>query len=134
MEYNFEPLAGVGSFRLGSSIRQYAGVYDFSYMPKGSSQGYDSYALDNEGISVFVEEGNIIAIMCSRYLVYKNKNIIGLSLRECNKLFGMEPDGEADLLNVNEGDVLQEVYEYEQIGLQVWLERGVTVTAIAYEP
>lgn len=130
MILTFEPFIKVGEFELDTSIDRYLESYQFQKTDKDES-GYESYILDQPSLSLFCEEDTIVSISCDDELLYKGRNLIGISIDEFISIVGMSNDGEIDELNFEDDGIPQLVYEFDEIGLQVWTKKGIIITIIA---
>lgn len=126
----FIPLERVGEFDLNTQISDYTEKFDFKYSPIDESTEWETYSLENDGISLYVEDDKIISIVCDEECIYKGRNIIGMNIDEFINSYDVEPIGEVDKLYVNENET-QDVYEFDDIGLQVWCKNSIIVTVIA---
>lgn len=78
-----------------------------------------NYRLSNPEITLFVSDNLIDFIGCYEELLYKGTNLIGLHIDQFSVLVD-EDYGEEDELYTDEGDEPHYVYEYKNVGLQVW--------------
>jgi hypothetical protein len=126
----FIPLESIGEFDLDAQICDYTEKFNFKYSPADKSTEWETYSLENEGISLYVEDNKIISIVCDEECLYKGRNIIGMNIEEFISFYGVNPVGEVDELYVNDNET-QNVYEFDDIGLQVWCRDDEIVTVIA---
>jgi len=70
-------------------------------------------------MTLFVENSVIEDIGCYEELLYKGRNLIGMSIEEFISHTGENFVGEIDCLDFEEDHIPQCVYEFEAIGLQV---------------
>ena len=63
-------------------------------------------------------------------LVYKNTNLIGLTIDDFKKITGADYVGEVDIRDFHEDEPPEYVYEFEEIGAQVWTHYDRIVTII----
>lgn len=126
----FTPLEGVGEFELNTQIGNYTKLFNFKHSPADESTEWETYSLENQGISLYVEDGNIISVMCDEECLYKGRNIIGMNIDEFINFYDVNPIGEIDELYVNENET-QNIYEFDDIGLQVWCKNNIIVTIIS---
>ncbi|WP_397301576.1 hypothetical protein [Nonlabens ulvanivorans] len=94
------------------------------------STEWETYSLEDEGVYLYVENNKIISIVSDLECLYNGRNIIGMNINEFINFYGIEPIGEPDALYVNENE-FQIVYEFDDIGLQVWCLNDVIETVIA---
>ncbi len=126
----FVPLERIGDFGLNTDICNYIEVFDFKYSPADDSTEWETYLLENDGISLYVEDDKIVSIVCDEECLYKGRNIIGMDINEFINFYNVNPVGEVDRLYVNDYET-QDVYEFDDIGLQVWCSNGIIITVIA---
>lgn len=126
----FIPLEKVGEFYLNTKISDYTKKFSFQYSPADESTEWETYELENEGISLYIEDDKIISIVCNEECLYKGRNIIGMNIEEFINFYDVNPVGEVDELYVNENEI-QNVYDFDNIGLQVWCKQGTIKTVIA---
>lgn len=122
------PLIGINEFTFKSDIRNYNN-FDFHYTPMNVI-GYDTYDIDNSGLSIYAGNNLIESIACTKDLLYKGRNMIGMSIDEFKSHYNLNPSGDIDTLFVDD-DETQDVYEFDEVGLQIWCRNNVIVTAIA---
>lgn len=129
----FIPFKCIGNFEIDTSIKSYLKEYDFEYFMDIDNIGRDTFSLDDIGISLYVESSNQIieSINCSESCLYRGRNIIGMTINEfivhAETFYYEEPD----CLDFDEDDIPQYVYEFEDIGLQVWTKHNRIVNVIA---
>lgn len=126
------PKISVGDFLLNDHIDNYKGKYIFEKSSKDES-GYEGYAIYNPETCLFVEDGKIVSIASYEECIYKGQNIIGMTIEEFTSHTGEKYYGEVDRADFEEDDIPQYVYEFEDIGLQIWEKGkgGKIVTVIA---
>lgn len=130
MILHFNPFENVGNFQINSNIKDYVHNYSFTFTPINDTTEWETYELVDEGIVIYVEKDLIISISCDTELLYKGRNIIGMNINEFINFSNFKPDDFIDKLWVSD-DEQQEVYEFFDIGLQVWCSDNVIVTVIA---
>ena len=127
----FEPFIGVGEFGFGDNIEKYLKRYSFEYE---ESQGVtrESYTIMHPEITIYVNEDKVIeSIGCYEECLYKGRNVIGMKIDEFVIHSGHHYEDEPDCLDFEEDNIPQYVYEFEDIGLQVWAKKDKIVTVIA---
>lgn len=135
MDLELVPFERVGEFVFESSIYSY-NQYDFIYYEEDESTGWSRYSLENKGLDLFIEDGLITTIACSKYCFHKGKNLIGLSISEFCNLHKLSLNGrEKDRLFMPGSEVYQDIYEFDELGLQIWSHEGdiVSVYCSPYE-
>ena len=58
-------------------------------------------------------------------------NLIGISIEDFQKITESSFVGEIDKLHVEDDSIPQLVYQFEELGLQVWEKNKVIVTIVA---
>ncbi|MBT2622611.1 hypothetical protein [Chryseobacterium sp. ISL-6] len=117
------PFTGVGEFVIGRPIDHYK--KDFEFLIKdfnSSSTPSINYTIYNPETTVFTENNIIDSIACYEEVLYKGKNLIGITVNEF-LLFTDETYTCVEELDFEEDNISQFVYEFEKMGLQVW-EKG----------
>ena len=131
------PNVSVGGIFFGDSIENY-NTRQFEYEDDFLSPPYQSYSFTDVPITAWVEEGHIESIRCETECVWQGTNLINLEYNEFVVTYPKKPD-EIDLLTVMQEDGSdgqeQDVYDYDELGLQVRVfeNKIVTVTAMFYE-
>lgn len=126
----FIPLERIGDFELNADICNYIENFDFEYSPADESTEWETYSLKNDDISLYVEDGKIVSIVCNEECIYNGRNIIGMNIDEFINFYEVNPIGEIDKLYVNDNET-QDVYDFDDIGLQIWCKDDIIVTVIA---
>ncbi len=126
----FTPFEGISDFVLESNINNYLNEFNLKYTPIDDSTEWETYSLEDEGISLYVEDNKIVSIACEEECLYKGRNIIGMNINEFINFYNINPIGEIDELYINDTET-QSVYEFDDIGLQVWCSNDKIVTVIA---
>ncbi len=125
------PFKTVGEFQIGSNIENYIKKYNFNiYDYSNDSTPGINFSLTNPKITLFVYEEIIESIACYEKLVFKKKNLIGMSLVQFIEHTGENYVGLIDELDFEDNEPPQYVYEFEGIGLQVWIKNEIIVTII----
>lgn len=128
----FKPLSGVGPFVIGNKISTYKKDFDFTY---SNMIDYEVYTINHPDISLYVESDKIVSINCREECIFDGKNIIGMTIKEFVKVYNLKINGLVDKLDYEDDNVPQYVYEFDNIGLQVWVKnkRIKSVIATTYE-
>jgi hypothetical protein len=133
MQLHFTPFKSIGEFILGNTIDMYLIKYKFIYSSDVNNIGIEVYELPEFGLSmnIIIKSKIIYFIICSVELIYLDKNIIGMDIQKFIKFSNEKYFGEVDKVDFEEDNIPQYVYEFENIGLQIWTKKGKIVTAIA---
>ncbi len=81
-----------------------------------------------EEIAVYVKEGLIASVSCSRRCELRGRNLIGLDYETVRKLVGSYLDADPDVVYLGEQDFIDEVeeqYYFEEVDANVWVEDGI---------
>jgi hypothetical protein len=132
-KYEIIPNKSVGEFKLNDDISIYLKKYDFEYLRFDDIIVSEMYLLEDEGITLSVEDNKIDSISCEKNCYLNGKNIIGMNINEFIKLIDAKPD-EIETLYVTDTDT-QDVYDFEDLGFQVWCDKDtiVEIVVITYE-
>lgn len=127
-----DPGYSVGPFNFGDHISLYLGQYDFEIETIGERDPTTYYSLEGMGASLTLdEEERVEDILCRKELQFRGANLIGMSLRQFEVHTMASYVDEPDSLNWEDDGIPQIIYEFESLGLQVWVKSGVIVTIIA---
>ena len=126
------PLVSVGPFKFGDDINNYFVQYRLKQIPEEYNEkvNWDVYALPNEELRIFSENGRIVAVACEKICAYEDLNIIGMKMGKVAQAIRIEPDF-IETEELTGGP--QDVYDYDALGLQLWLKDGIVVKAICSE-
>lgn len=127
MLLHLQPCNAVGPFILQNFIDSY-NDYQFEIHPLIKETSWTTYELPDEGIALFVENQKIVSISCSTKCLYKGYNLIGMNITDFNKIYGYNYD-EMDNVYLTD-EIVQNVYEFDIIGLQIWCEEDIIITVI----
>jgi len=126
------PQVSIGDIKLDDSIENYPDrALEFS--DESGEDAYSCFAFKNTPVQAFVNpEGLIETIRCETECIWQGQNLIGLSYAEFNLLYPEEPDDtDTILVETESGDQPHEVYDYDDLGLQVWVRDGNITLAMA---
>lgn len=131
MIFILDPGYSVGPFRLGDHIGPYCKQFDFEIETIGERDPTTFYSIGDDFTITLDDDGRIEALHCHGELLYRGANLIGMSLQQLEVHTDTTYVGEPDSLNWEDDDIPQIVYEFETLGLQVWIKREIVVTIIA---
>lgn len=125
--YQLIPKESFGAFRFESNIRNYA-AYTMRFIPKTDVNDlWDTYELTDPLITIYTDEhGTIRSIRSDSACFYREMNLIGLSYAHFLSAIQQKPDT-IDRIYVptqNSKGQYQQVYDFDDLGLQVWVHRG----------
>lgn len=129
-----KPNISVGDISFGDSIEKYDNR-QYEYEERLLNSTYRSYSFEDVPVTAFVDDGGRIeSIRCAKECIWKEVNLIGLDYGRFVALYPKNPDGIDFLITMDEDGKNvqeQEVYDYDDIGLQLWAFEGQIVTVIA---
>lgn len=130
-KYNFIPKKSVGLFILGSKIDSYRLLPFNKIQHRTKLDSYDSYDFYEDHIIVWVEKNKIKNICCKTACYWKGNNLINMKYDEFVKKYQLIPDDSDNIyLLVNGHGQNQKVFDFDIIGLQIWVWRKKIVTVI----
>ncbi len=132
------PNISYNDFVLGSNISSYIDREHTKKTYHESTFINDSYHFIKEDIDVWCElDGQINSIRCSSSCIYKGVELIGLDFSKFVSIIERTPDDE-DIIYLsgpNNRGQNQHVYDFDLMGLQIWVwrKRIRTVMIFKYE-
>ena len=134
IKMNFVPFEQVGIFKLDDDVEKYSDNL-LNYIYKKGYFNNDEYHFGDNDIKknshfLSIQDGKIRTIFCYKELIYKNINLIGLTIDEFKKITQSDYVGEVDVIDFHEDEPPEYVYEFEEIGAQVWTHYDRIVTII----
>lgn len=127
------PFERIGEFILNDSIENYIDLFSFNIEDYSNEKAPSvNYSIDQPEITLFVHNKIIESIACYEELLYKGKNLIGMTITDFINHTNENYYGKVDELDFEDDNILQYVYEFESMGLQVWTKgkQGNIVTII----
>lgn len=125
-----DPFISVGPFFFDKSVDDYQS-YDFVFEPSDDKTEWSEYDLPEFGLTLYVENGLIVSINCNKQCWLNGINLIGYNIYEFAEQFGLPiEDREFDQLYTANLDQYQDVYEFDELGMQIWSLKGVIQTVI----
>ena len=127
------PNVSVGGIFFGDSIENYD-KRQFEYESDILSRAYQSYSFADIPVTACVEDGRIESITCETECVWQGTNLINLEYDAFVVIYPQKPD-KIDRLTVMQEDGSdgeeQDVYDYDELGLLLWVFENKIVTVIA---
>lgn len=127
--WNWTPRVGLGPFKVGENIDKYKSEFGLIFLDEQDNTNWDSYKLPELDIFIDVENEIIESIHSDKYFCYKGVNLIGLTLEELNQKLPQTRAEIDDCVEFDDGDI-QTPYDYDELGLQVWLSNNRVVSII----
>ncbi|MFB6319586.1 hypothetical protein [Saccharicrinis sp. FJH54] len=121
------PFNRVGLFVFKENIEAYS-AFDFSFTECDDITSWDVYELEEVGIDIYTEKNCIVSIACRKELFFNGTNLIGLSFSTFTSKFNLKPSGETNRIYMPVDDDYQEVVEFDEIGIQIWLKENKILT------
>jgi len=117
------PFKQVGNFVLGEEIENFFNNFQFEINDFSQDEIAPSinYILNNPQITLYVLNGKIEFIGCYEELLYNGFNLIGITIEQLSSILNTIYK-EVDVVNYEADDIPQYIYEYEDVGLQVWVK------------
>jgi len=132
------PNIRLGQIFLGEDINVY--VNNLGAILQDEEKGSDdctswvSYALPDPDVFIDVENQKVVSITSYRDFIYKNKNLIDMSIIELEDVLGCSADEVGETIFYDDADQ-KTPYEFFDLGLQVWVseKRVVSISCLTYE-
>lgn len=129
------PNVSLDKFVFGSDIKGYLKDVPYIYEEYPETKmdiGYDSYCFEKPDLEVWTDKDGIIRSVRSESICFwGNTNIVGLRYKKFIEVFHLKPDGQ-DVCYLYDG-TSQHVYDFDSVGLQIWVWYGIIRTVIAYQ-
>lgn len=132
MQHDWVPLKRVGLLDFDASIAPFVEDRTLVYDYADDVLGGVNYSYDGDAVSVDVEDGRIVAVMCFEQCLLNDTNLIGLDFDTVEKLLGCPPDGRPDVIEIDDEPEL--VYDFDEVGAQVWVRNGRVVVITCFGP
>ena len=129
MKLEFIPFKRIGKFKFKDRISLVIKDLNYEYLDKDQS-GYESFILNDLGVSLYVEDNLIESIACDQECYFKGINIIGMNFKDFLRKMKLVSSDKKEAYEMANSK-MQEVYEVDEIGLQVWVEDNLINTVIA---
>lgn len=128
------PNVSFGNILFGDNIKNYSDR-QYEYSDTIGKDAYSSYSFRETPVSAYVDkDGMIESISCKTECIWEGVDLIGLAYKRFN-LLCPKPIAHNDrvwvYLNEDQDEQEQDVYEYDELGLQLWVFDGTIVTALA---
>src|SRR5574344_1800907 len=119
---NLIPQISVGNFILGYNIKEYLYLPHRIIHHNEDEASYDSYIFDDLGITIWVENNKIDTISCIKECIWGNNNLIKMHFDAFLSIYNKIPNKtEKIYILVNGKGQNQIVYDFDEIGLQIWV-------------
>ena len=107
---------------MGSNINEYKNLLLVKVDEYDADVDWISYKLENRDMRLYIENNKFVSVACYDECIFKGKNLIGLNINELNKFLNKKPD-KSEKMMLDSG--LKEVYDYYNLGIQVYVKAGI---------
>lgn len=125
------PFKSLGPFHFDSMYADYESKYEFEYVPADEEDEWDTYMCEEPAMEIYVDEGVVVAASCWESCIYMGKELIGMEIPAFEKFAGCKFDHKEKVdLGAEEGGI-HTIYEFDDLGLQLWVREGEIVSVFA---
>lgn len=128
MSIKFIPFKKVGPFVLGDKVKYYINKHNFIISKGHESTNWDCYELVDEGIELYVEDDIVVSIACRKECYLNGFNLIGMNYHTFLDKFSLPENREHDSAYMASDDDYQDIYEVDEMGVQIWCKKDKIVT------
>lgn len=129
MEWIWKPNSRVGLIKLGDKIDEYLDDFGLILLDEHlDATGWVRYKVPDIDTYIDAEDGVIVSISSYEIFIFDNNNLIGMDTKDLNKALGYNPDEIGNQVLYGDGDI-QIPYDYNDLGLQLWISNGKVVLA-----
>lgn len=133
IEWIWKPNSSVGLIKLGDKIEEYLDKFGLILLDEHlDATGWIRYKAPDIDTYIDTEDGVIVSISSYETFLFNNKNLVGMDVKDLNKVLGCSPDEIGNQVIYEDGDV-QIPYEYSDLGLQLWISNGKVALASCIE-
>ncbi|MEP3476373.1 MAG: hypothetical protein ABJN57_09160 [Hyphomicrobiales bacterium] len=128
------PHVGLGPFKYETSVQEYMSEFDLILEKEENKKDYDwdTYNIIGTDKCIWTEDDIIMSIRCDDQFNYNEKNLIGMTEDELfSHMKGQSYEMGIDVLY--DDGTQQTPFEYNDLGLSVWTENRIVVSASAYQ-
>lgn len=117
------PLKSIGPFLFNSELSHYTSLA-LTELPEEYDKevGWRSYALPDNDVRIYVENGTIVSIACYDECIFCNYDLVGLH-EEVSKSIIQSKLTHLEIMELD--DEVKVILEYDDIGMQVYIKDGV---------
>ncbi|MDR0186411.1 hypothetical protein ETF27_09340 [Prevotella brunnea] len=129
-----EPKKGYGIFKVGAPIDDYLQLPHRKEVYEEESFRMDCYVFPVEKVELWCESGIVNTIFPWESCFYAGTNLLGMNFDEFLSMTGAKPNDEDTIYvpqNNGKGQN-QHVYDFDGMGLQLWVWRGKIRTVLIY--
>ena len=138
-KWEYVPRKSYGPFKLGDRISKYLDMmeenFGYIYYKKSKRPGaFHDYVITSLGISLWVRYGIIRVIRFEKIFMFRGYNLIKMDYAQFLEIFNVVPDNVDYKLPIEQKNgrcKWQDVYDFDSLGLQLWVWRDRIVTVLA---
>ena len=123
--FEIQPYIGIGPFMLNTNIDSYSD-FELVFYNSDDTTGWDTYELDNS-FSIYTENGIVVSIACRALCVLCGVFVVGGHYSDFLKTFHIT-EITHDQIYMPEDDDYQDVYDINDLGIQLWCRYDTIVT------
>ena len=121
MQLIWQPGIAVGPFYFDHPRQEYEQDFNLEYYElEGSDR--TTYEIRDLDLDLLFEKDLIVTISCRRELLYKDRNLIGMTLDQLMTIIQLPKHDVYERYDIELGDF--HVYSFFPVGLQAWLLEG----------
>lgn len=125
------PNKSVGIFMLHDEISKYC---ELPHTKEHRNEKYyecDDYDFPLYDLTIWVENERIRSICCETSCYWKGKNLLRMNFKKFLETYGLQYDGKDEIiLEIGKGYQTHKVYDFDELGLQIWVWRNLIRTVI----
>lgn len=132
MSHEFTPYVRVGEFYFNTPMDEYQEKLT-DYIKRIDEYNYTYFSAKDDSCMIGFDEDDLLsAVFCYEVVTYNNINLIGLTLNEFQMVIKCNFIGKPEEFDIDDDDIPQYVYDFENFGSQVWIKNGVIVSMVLY--
>ena len=125
------PNISVGKYIIGDKIHKYLQLSHHHEHCVEKYFEYDRYEFPDDNITVYVEDEIIQNISCEKTCFWQGRNLIRMNFEFFLKQYNVVYDHKEEIyMQVSDRFQTQKVYDFDELGLQVWVWRNLIRTVI----
>lgn len=131
MENILIPNKSVGKYMIGENIQTYLQFkHDYEHCVEKDYE-CDKYVFPDDNIIVYVEDDKIQSISCEKTCYWQGVNLIRMNFDFFLKQYKVMYDSKDEIfMCVADRFQTQKVYDFDKLGLQIWVWRNLIRTVI----
>jgi hypothetical protein len=128
------PNRSIGSFILNDNINNYLHFKHEITHHANEDSDYDTYSFSDYELLAWVENSRITTLRCTKECYWQDINLIRMPFEQFLSHFNVIPNKSETLYTLIDKDhgQNQKVYDFDDLGLIIWVCRNKIVTILAY--